>query len=79
MYTITHCWINNEGNIPEANCSVNGLYDTMEEAKKGLHLWFMKVPNNGCEIFKVTDEMYYFLSPDGKTKGYVEIQKVGNL
>lgn len=36
----------------------------------------MKVPNNGCEITKYTDEQYSFISPDGKTRGFVEIQEI---
>lgn len=78
MYTITHSWINDKGIIPEAICKVSGLYKTMEDARKGLNLWFMKVPNNGCEIFKITEDLYSFLSPDEKTRGYIEIQEIEN-
>ena len=48
----------------------------MEQAKVGLNEWFMKVPNNGCKIEKYTDEQYSFTSPDGKTRGFVEIQEI---
>jgi hypothetical protein len=76
MYTITHCWINDGVNIPEANCKVSGLYNSLNEARKGLHIWFMTVSNNGCELRRVTEDMYTFLSPDGKTRGCVEIQEL---
>ena len=76
MYTITHSWINEKSLTPEAICRVSGLYETIEEARKGLHLWFMKVPNNGCEIFQITEDQYSFLSPSGKTRGFVEIQLI---
>lgn len=39
----------------------------------------MKVPNNECEITNMTDEQYSFLSPDKKTRGFVEIQKIKEL
>jgi len=48
MFTITHSWINEKSLTPEAICRVSGVYETIEEARKGLHLWFMKVPSNGC-------------------------------
>lgn len=77
MFTINHMWITNtEGVIPEARSQVEGLYATKEEAKVGLNEWFMRVPNNGCEITKYSDEQYAFLSPDGKTRGFVEIQEI---
>jgi len=76
MFTITHIWINEKSLIPEAICRVSGLYETIEEARKGLHLWFMKVPNNGCEIFQITEDQYSFLSPNGKSRGFVEIQLI---
>ena len=77
MYTINHMWIDNiNGAIPEARSKVTGLYETMEQAKVGLNGWFMKVPNNGCKIEKYTDEQYSFTSPDGKTRGFVEIQEI---
>jgi len=41
-----------------------------------LHLWFMKVPNNGCEISQITEDHYSFISPSGKTRGYVEIRAI---
>ena len=77
MYTINHMWVSNiDGAYPEARSKVIGLYETLEGAKKGLHLWFMKAPNNGCTLTKDTDERYSFISPDGKTRGYIEIQKI---
>ena len=76
MFTITHIWINEKSLIPEAICRVSGLYETIEEARKGLHLWFMKVPNNGCEISQITEDHYSFISPSGKTRGYVEIRAI---
>jgi len=62
MFTITHSWINEKSMTPEAICRVSGLY--------------MKVPNNGCEIFQITEDQYSFLSPSGKTRGFVEIQLI---
>ena len=77
MYTINHMWIDNiNGVIPEARSKITGLYGTMEQAKVGLNELFMKVPNNGCKIEKYTDEQYSFTSPDGKTRGFVEIQEI---
>ena len=77
MYTINHMWVANiDGTYPEGRSKVVGLYETLKDAKKGLHLWFMKTPNNGCMLTKDTDERYSFISPDGKTRGYVEIQKI---
>ena len=76
MYTITHSWINEKSLTPEAICRVLGVYETIEEARKGLHLWFMKVPNNGCEIFQITEDQYSFLSPSGKSREFVEIQAI---
>lgn len=80
MYTINHMWIaNTDGIIPEARSQVTGIYETLEAAKAGLNDWFMKVPNNGCEITNVTEEQYSFLSPDKKTRGFVEIQEIKEL
>lgn len=77
MYVINHMWIDNiDGVISEARSKVSGLYDNMEQAKNGLNERFMKVPNNGCKIEKYTDEQYSFTSPDGKTRGFVEIQEI---
>ncbi len=39
----------------------------------------MKVPNNGCEVTTHTDEQYSFISHDGKTRGFVEIQEIEEL
>lgn len=80
MYTINHMWVANiDGVIPEARSQLTGLYETLEVAKVGLRDWFMKVPNNECEITNMTDEQYSFLSPDKKTRGFVEIQKIKEL
>lgn len=80
MYTINHMWIDNiDGVIPEARSKVTGLYETIEQAKSGLNEWFMKVPNNGCEITKYTDGQYSFISPDGKTRGFIEIQEIEEI
>lgn len=80
MYTINHMWVANiDGMFPEARSQVGGLYETLEQAHAGLHEWFMKIPNNGCEITKDTEERYSFISPDGKTRGYVEIQEIKDI
>ena len=77
MYTINHMWVANmDGIIPEGRSKVYGLYKTMDEALAGLDKWFMKIPNNGCEITRVTETSFKFLSPDRKSRGYVEIQKI---
>lgn len=77
MYTINHMWVANiDGEFPEARSNVYGIYNTIEEAKIELSEWFMKMPNNGCEIIKYTDEQYSFISPDKKTRGFIEIQKI---
>jgi len=76
MFTIVHSWVNEKSMIPEAVCRVSGIYTTIEDARKGLHLWFMKVPNNGCEITQITEDQYSFISPNGKTRGFVEIQVI---
>jgi len=78
MYTITHSWINEKSLTPEAICRVYGLYKTIEEARKGLNLWLMTTPNNGCEISQITEDHCSFLSPSGKTRGFVEIQALNN-
>lgn len=36
----------------------------------------MEVPNNGCNITKYTDEQYSVIGPEGKTRGFVEIQEI---
>lgn len=78
MYTINHMWINNiDGLIPEARSEVTGLYETMKDAKIGFNEWFARIPNDGCEVTKYTDEQYSFISSDGKTRGFVEIQEIG--
>ncbi len=74
---VNHMWIDNiDGIISEARSKVTGLYENIEQAKVGLNEWFMKVPNNGCEITEYTNEQYSFISPDGKTRGFVEIQEI---
>lgn len=77
MYTINHMWVANiDGLFPEARSEVSGLYETIEDAKDGLRDMMMRTPNNGCDIIKYNDEAYSFISPDGKTRGYVEIQEI---
>lgn len=77
MYTISHCWINNRPSIPEANCTVSGLYKTLDEAREGLNMYIETTPHNGCTITRLTQEQVSFLSSDGSKRGFVEIQSIG--
>lgn len=59
MYTISHMWVANmDGIIPEGRSKVYGLYKTMDEALAGLDKWFKEIPNNGCEITRVTETSF---------------------
>lgn len=82
MYTINHMWVANfgiENKIPEGRSKIYGLYKTIDDAIIGLEEWLMKIPHNGCDIMRVTETLVMFLSPDGKTRGYVEIQKIKDV
>jgi hypothetical protein len=78
MFTISHCWINDRPIILEANCTVTGLFKTIEEAREGFENWLETTLNEGCTITRLTQDQVSFLTPDGNKRGFVEIKCIDN-
>lgn len=83
MYTIVYTWINHiDGTSPESNGMAHGLFTTLEEAESELDKWAMHLVNETgriCELQKVSETNYTYLSADYRTKGNIIIRKIENV